>query len=189
MQSFLSGVGYYSGLSSLGYGAYVSINDYFQGESTINDITKISDNLFISNYETTCNKEILKEHNITHIISCVSGLSPRYPDDFIYKNVPLLDNEYEDILTHIADCNQFIDDAIKNQGGNVLVHCMYGHSRSVSILAGYIIFLSKGKVNVKDTLNYIKEKRGKINPNVGYIKQLEKYYQIILNINNKLKES
>ena len=179
MQSLFSGLGYYSGITSASYYAYINVNDYFQGESDIDDMTRIADNLYISNYETTCNKKALEKNKISHIISCVYSLNPRYPEDFIYKNIPLLDNENEDILPYIVKCNEFIDDAIKNQGGNVLVHCMYGHSRSVSILAGYLIYLGKGKINVKGALEFIEEKRGKINPNLGYLEQLEKYYQII----------
>lgn len=188
MQSLFSGIGYYTGLTSASYYTYININDYFQGESDIDDITKVADHLFICNYETSCNKNALKDKNITHIINCVYGLPNRYPNDFVYKNVSLLDNENEDILPHIAESNQFIDDAVKNQGGNVLIHCIMGHSRSVSILAAYIIYLGKGKVDVRGALEFIKEKRGTINPNMGYLEQLEKYYQIVCNLNRN-KES
>lgn len=183
MSSLISSIGYYTGLTSIGYYAYVNVNDYMQCETKENDMTQIAKNLFVCNYETTCNKNALRDTDITHIVNCVYGLPNRYPDDFIYKNIPLLDNENEDIMPYIAETNQFIDDAIKNFKGNVLVHCMYGASRSVSLLAAYIIYKGKGQVDVKGALDFIKDKRGKINPNIGYISQLEKYYEVVCQLN------
>ena len=38
------------------------------------------------------NKEALEECGITHILCCASKISPRYPDDFKYKMLDLLDS-------------------------------------------------------------------------------------------------
>jgi len=183
MSSLLSSIGYYTGLTSASYYTYINVNDYFQGESDINDITQVAEHLYICNYETSCNKQALEESGITHIINCVYGLANRYPDDFVYKNIPLLDDPNEDIMPYIAEVNQFIDDAVKNFNGDVVIHCMMGHSRSVSLLAAYIIYKGKGRVDVKGALEFIKGKRGKINPNMGYIAQLEKYYEVVCQLN------
>jgi len=38
------------------------------------------------------NKEALDEAGITHILTCASKISPRYPDNFKYKILDLLDS-------------------------------------------------------------------------------------------------
>jgi predicted protein tyrosine phosphatase len=50
-----------------------------------------------------------------------------------HMQIALVDMETSDILSHLPACVTFIDDAIKS-GGRVLVHCMAGVSRSVSVM-------------------------------------------------------
>jgi len=177
----LSSIGYYTGINQSLYWLYAQSCDMMQSdESDKKNVTQIADNLYISDYETSFNKELLKEHGITHIISCVYGLTPRYPDDFKYKNIPLIDNPSEPILVYFDDACEYINNAIKNNG-NVLVHCMYGASRSVTIIAAYIINKAKGEVTPKMALKYLRKKRKVVNPNEGYIDQLEKYYEKVKN--------
>lgn len=172
----LSSIGYYTGINYPLYYLYAQSCDILQSDETDKkNVTQIAPNLYISDYETSFNKQLLQEHKITHIITCVYGLTPRYPDEFIYKNIPLIDNPSENILCYFDDACEFIDDAIKNNG-NVLVHCMYGASRSATIIAAYIMYKSKGDISPKYALKYLRKKRDAINPNTGYIDQLEQYY-------------
>ena len=54
----------------------------------------------------------------------------------------------------------------------VLVHCSAGKSRSVSIVAVYLMKY-KG-MNVNEALDFIKNKRNMINPNSGFVNALKK---------------
>ena len=67
---------------------------------------------------------------------------------------------------------KFIDEGIKN-GGNVLVHCHAGVSRSSTILIAYIMRSKKMKMD--KVMELLKEKREKVSPNNGFIQQLKEY--------------
>jgi protein-tyrosine phosphatase len=51
--------------------------------------------------------------------------------------VPAVDHESFDISYYFEDANNFIDEERKRT--NVLVHCMAGISRSVSLVIAYLI--------------------------------------------------
>ena len=67
----------------------------------------------------------------------------------------------------------FIEDAL-DRNEKVLIHCMYGRSRSATIMIAYLI--RKFGYNVQDSLNYVKMCRQDIEPNEYFVKQLENYY-------------
>ena len=175
-----SSIGYYTGLNYPAYYLYAKTYSYLNSYTKPgNDITKIADELYISDFPTATNKKTLITDGITHVITCVYGMAPYFPETFVYKTIPLIDSPNENIFQYFDSTNKYIDDAIHNQDGKILVHCICGASRSATILASYIIYKGKGKVNVKDALKYLKQKRDLVDPNPGYIKQLEKYSKII----------
>ena len=51
------------------------------------------------------------------------------------------DVDYADLLIHLPSACRFIDQALR-LGGNVLVHCVQGISRSAVVVAAYRKFLS-----------------------------------------------
>jgi protein-tyrosine phosphatase len=59
---------------------------------------------------------------------------------------------------------------------NVLIHCHIGASRSVAIVMAYLI--RKYSYSLPQIYSIIKRKRSLIQPNPGFIKQLEEYSQL-----------
>lgn len=152
---------------------YSKIRYYMQPYININyNISKINDNIYISDLPTAFNKDKIKEEGITHILSTIIGLDPLYPEDFIYKTIPIRDIESQDLSEYFDECVNFMDDAIKN-GGKVLVHCSYGVSRSVSMVIAYLI--KKDGMSYNEAYQFLKSKRGQIEPNKGFKKQLLVY--------------
>jgi protein-tyrosine phosphatase len=137
------------------------------------DISKISDSIFISNISTTTNKNLLKSYGITHILSVVSTMTPLYPDDFIYKHVVAYDNEEFNLTPEFINCARYIQSVISG-GGKILVHCVKGASRSVSIVMAYLIYVNYNNLSVIDLLKSIQTVRPIAHPNYGFMKQLEK---------------
>eukprot|EP01027_Heterolobosea_sp_BB2_P012439 GEZU01018032.1.p2 GENE.GEZU01018032.1~~GEZU01018032.1.p2 ORF type:complete len:123 (+),score=39.38 GEZU01018032.1:574-942(+) len=82
------------------------------------------------------------------------------------------DMETENIVKHFRDCFEFIEEA-KKQNGNVLVHCQAGVSRSASVVIGYL--MHSRKLPYAEAFKLVKEKRGIIAPNSGFVKQLKMF--------------
>jgi dual specificity phosphatase 12 len=59
------------------------------------------------------------------------------------------DIDYEDLLIHLPSACQFIHGALE-EGGNVLVHCVQGISRSAAVVAAYREFVSSGAIELSD---------------------------------------
>lgn len=79
----------------------------------------------------------------------------------IYDGKPLIEIGYH-----------FINNSISS-GTNILVHCMAGISRSVSLVAYYL--MKKYHISFNDAMTIIKNKRMIANPNNSFKIQLQKY--------------
>jgi atypical dual specificity phosphatase len=77
-----------------------------------------------------------------------------------------------ELLPHIKSVNTFINH-VENIQGRVLVHCIAGVSRSVSLIIMYMI--SNYKICLLTAYNHIKSLRGFIHPNDGFKAQLAKF--------------
>lgn len=147
------------------------------------EANQIIDNLWLGALKSSCNREALKERNIETIVSAILGASAIFPFDFNYERAKLRDVEYEDIKCEFERLLPEIHKDIINKRG-VLVHCVEGRSRSVAIVAAYLIKYKR--MTTDQSLAFIKEKRTQIDPNPGYIKQLREYEETLnLERNNK----
>ncbi|KRX99203.1 Dual specificity protein phosphatase 22 [Trichinella pseudospiralis] len=79
------------------------------------------------------------------------------------------DSSNEDIIQHVSTVNDFIHRA-RLEGGVVLIHCMMGVSRSVSLSMAYI--MSVTNLGWRDSLNVIRNARRQANPNFHFRRQL-----------------
>lgn len=136
---------------------------------------KIIDGVYLGSINSVYDYEEMKKIGITHIISVVAGFYPS-DDNFNYLILNALDTENTNLREYFEKCNQYIDEALENDN-KVLIHCMAGRSRSVTILCAYII--KKFGMNVENALKSIKNKRDIIEPNQGFLKQLEQYYNYL----------
>jgi len=89
----------------------------------------------------------------------------------LFLNV-VLDSPDTDLLMHFDECFSFIDEAISS-GGNVLVHCFAGRSRSVTIVVAYL--MKKHRMSLESALSLVRSKRPQVAPNEGFISQLENF--------------
>ena len=102
-----------------------------------------------------------------------------------YHHVVMLDHPSSHILKHFWPLAKEIRRSLKKKD-TVLIHCHAGISRSAAVLAAYYLFFglpsSPGKrSSVEEVLNFIRTKRPYINPNAGFISQLEYLCSIIAN--------
>ncbi len=136
------------------------------------EANQIVDSLWLGAISSSCNKESLYENKIEMVISAILGSSASFPYDFNYERANLRDTEDEDIITEFYRLVPIIHTELSNNRG-VLVFCMYGRSRSCSLVAAYLI--KHWNMTTEDALQFIKDKRSQISPNPNYVRQLKQY--------------
>ena len=122
-------------------------------------------------------QEYIKENNINHIISAVTGAFAIH-DNISYTCLDLLDESFFEINKVFNDTNRIIEDKLR-ENKNILIHCICGVSRSTTILCAYLI--KKNNITPDEALKIIRTNRPIANPNPGFMKQLENYYEFINN--------
>ncbi|KAF7493396.1 Dual specificity protein phosphatase 22 [Sarcoptes scabiei] len=134
------------------------------------NMNKILDGLFIGNIRDSRNFEQLKANSITHMVSIHddTALGSRI-EGIKYLLIGITDSPHQNIIKFIPKCNDFIHSA-RLAGGNVLIHCLAGMSRSVSIVAGYLISVTS--ITINEALDAIRSVRSISAPNPGFYRQL-----------------
>jgi hypothetical protein len=157
------------------------------------NLAQIIPNLFLSSIVVAMNKQLLNELKITHIINATGpkasvntnapttltcsgaapALEPRHPNafpsEFQYLNLNIADEQDVLISDYFEISHKFIDQAIKD-GGNVLVHCEAGISRSSTIVISYL--MASTHQTLKPCLDLVKRLKPNIGPNKSFFQQL-----------------
>jgi protein-tyrosine phosphatase len=140
---------------------------------------EIAPNVYIGSIGAALNKQYLQESHITHILTVADNINQSYPNDFVYKNIEITDRIDFNLLEVLEDAIKFIEEALTAEG-KVLVHCFAGKSRSAAVCAGYI--MKTYNLRLEQALKAIKEKRGCIMPNAGFLFQLELYEKLLSSV-------
>ncbi|CAI0559767.1 unnamed protein product [Linum tenue] len=143
------------------------------GTEPSQELCQIEEGLFLGSITEATMKDALKQANVTHILTIASFL-PSFPEDFQYKVVNISDSLNTNIAQHFDECFDFIDES-KRIGGGVLVHCFMGVSRSVTIVAAYLI--KKRHMSLSQALRHVQSRRPQASPNPGFISQLRYFEQ------------
>lgn len=148
----------------------------------------VSSRLFVGSMGAAADSTLLQNLGITHIVSCVD-VSPPFPNQFTYLKVAAQDRPDFDISPLFDLVYDFIEEAFGRSTrlpepsssvpchhhyhqNRVLVHCISGISRSVTLLASYL--MRRTGVSAADALRWIKQCRPCANPNKGFVEQLRK---------------
>lgn len=84
------------------------------------------------------------------------------------------DMPFAELAAHLPSTTAFIRDALNSSPDTrVLVHCGEGISRSVSVVAAFL--MAQYGWGRDEAVNYIKSKRRVANPNFGFMGQLQEY--------------
>jgi len=135
-------------------------------------IDKITDKLYLGNECGAHNQEMLTKLGITHILVAGNYLHQKFPKNYKYLKLPLIDRPKQDLFAHLQDAFDYID-----SGEKVLVHCAGGMSRSASIVIAYVMVKNKWKY--EETYKFLKEKRPIVCPNEGFVTQLKQLEEMI----------
>mmetsp|Transcript_20654 Transcript_20654/g.22999 ORF Transcript_20654/g.22999 Transcript_20654/m.22999 type:complete len:151 (+) Transcript_20654:23-475(+) len=136
------------------------------------EIDLISDNLYLGDYTSACDQDILDTRGITHILTVGSYLSPKFLEKYKYKILEIDDSDETDIKQFFEEGIEFINEAL-NSDGAILIHCMAGISRSATMTIAYLMNTNQWKY--RQALIYVRGKRLIIDPNQGFEDQLIEY--------------
>uniref|UniRef100_A0A2K5NAM8 Dual specificity protein phosphatase 15 n=1 Tax=Cercocebus atys TaxID=9531 RepID=A0A2K5NAM8_CERAT len=127
--------------------------------------------LYLGNFIDAKDLDQLGRNKITHIISIHESPQPLL-QDITYLRIPVADTPEVPIKKHFKECINFIH-CCRLNGGNCLVHCFAGISRSTTIVTAYVMTVTG--LGWRDVLEAIKATRPIANPNPGFRQQLEEF--------------
>ncbi|XP_032963950.1 serine/threonine/tyrosine-interacting protein isoform X2 [Rhinolophus ferrumequinum] len=141
------------------------------------EMQEILPGLFLGPYSSAMKSKlpILQKHGITHII-CIrqnieaNFIKPNFQQSFRYLVLDIADNPVENIIRFFPMTKEFIDGSLQT-GGKVLVHGNAGISRSAAFVIAYI--METFGMKYRDAFAYVQERRFCINPNAGFVHQLQ----------------
>ena len=136
-------------------------------------MAQFREKIFISSQDPASDLDLLKQYKISHILN-VAGLTNHFTTQFHYKTLALYDDFGCDIASVFAECNEFIDSALK-AGGTVLIHCNAGVSRSATIALAFV--MRNERVDLSEALQQLKAIRPSVRPNSHFMQQLYEYQQ------------
>ncbi|XP_041466635.1 dual specificity protein phosphatase 3-like [Lytechinus variegatus] len=143
-----------------------------------NNEDEVYDRVFVGGRQTATDKDKLKALGITHVLNCAQGIEvfnvdtdQRYYQDvnIKYCGLPVNDEPEANIKKHFKEAVSFIDQALKQENGKVLVHCVAGFSRSATVAIAYLM-IRRG-MTAQEATRTVRRKRP-IGPNEGFLKQL-----------------
>ncbi|KAF9977568.1 hypothetical protein BGZ75_010280 [Mortierella antarctica] len=142
------------------------------------EMQEILPSIFLGPYSSTRNLEELKNAGITHIVSLWDSseskiLKVHHPDQFRYLQLEISDAATQNLITLFPAVKRFMDQAILQENGKVLVNCMSGISRSPAFVVAYL--MEATGLDYEMVYRYVQNKRFCMNPNPGFRHQLEEY--------------
>ncbi|XP_059078377.1 dual specificity protein phosphatase 3-like isoform X2 [Tigriopus californicus] len=133
--------------------------------------------ILIGNLGAARNTFYLKKVGVTHVLNTAEGsrmgtvdTNQNYykPFGIKYKGLKLLDVAQTNISMYFNEVADFIDDAVRS-GGQVLVNCLMGMSRSSTCVIAYLML--KQNMTAVQALTEVRRHRD-VRPNDGFLRQL-----------------
>ena len=144
--------------------------------------------LYLGGFASVLNQKFLKAKNITGIVNTAKGLEmfgPRWikglksaTDSGIeVLELNWIDSKDQEIsIVDLQKAVQFIRLHRSVCGGNVIVHCAQGKSRSTTVVLAYLMTLDP-TLNVESALAFVQTKRMMALPNRHFLEQLRRHHQ------------
>ncbi|RVE47873.1 hypothetical protein evm_007504, partial [Chilo suppressalis] len=127
--------------------------------------------LYVGNYRDSKDPVQLDKYKITHILS-IHDAARRLHSDKHYLCIMASDSPDQNLTQYFSLCNDFIH-AARLRDGNVLIHCLAGMSRSVTVAVAYI--MSVTPLTWREALKVVRAGRAVANPNLGFQRQLQEF--------------
>ena len=144
--------------------------------------SEIIPGLFVSDLYTATSPAVLSRLGVTHVLSVLRTPGLTFPQPLQHLTIPIDDTSDAFLLDHLDDAVRWIRDALGpnqedgaegGQGGHVLVHCVWGMSRSASVVVAFLI-AARG-MPLYAALRILRARRPVARPNEGFMAQLQAF--------------
>ncbi|MEQ2299378.1 Dual specificity protein phosphatase 7 [Ameca splendens] len=127
--------------------------------------------LYLGCAKDSANLDVLSKYNIKYILNVTPNLPNMFEHegDFKYKQIPISDHWSQNLSQFFPEAISFIDEARSKKCG-ILVHCLAGISRSVTVTVAYL--MQKLNLSLNDAYDFVKRKKSNISPNFNFMGQL-----------------
>ncbi|CAG07070.1 unnamed protein product, partial [Tetraodon nigroviridis] len=127
--------------------------------------------LYLGCAKDSSNLDVLSKYNIKYILNVTPNLPNMFEHegDFKYKQIPISDHWSQNLSQFFPEAISFIDEARSKKCG-ILVHCLAGISRSVTVTVAYL--MQKLNLSLNDAYDFVKRKKSNISPNFNFMGQL-----------------
>ncbi|XP_053576992.1 dual specificity protein phosphatase 7 [Bombina bombina] len=127
--------------------------------------------LYLGCANDSTNLDTLAKYNIKYILNVTPNLPNKFEHngDFKYKQIPISDHWSQNLSQFFPDAISFIEEARSKKCG-ILVHCLAGISRSVTVTVAYL--MQKLNLSLNDAYDLVKRKKSNISPNFNFMGQL-----------------
>jgi len=127
--------------------------------------------LFLGNAQNSRDCDALDRHHIRYVVNVTPNLPNVFEDTGLiqYLQIPITDHWSQNLASFFPTAISFIDGARDRQEG-VLVHCLAGISRSVTITVAYLMY--KLSMSLNDAYDFVRRRKANISPNFNFMGQL-----------------
>ena len=132
--------------------------------------------LYLGDSDAALISHLNKNKHITHILNVTKELKLPNLAHLTTLQIPIQDEVGCDIGKHFPSIVEFIRNCLKEKGC-VLVHCYSGISRSSSMVAAFL--MNYFRMEVDESLLYIRSRRKVICPNPGFVTALNDYEKLL----------
>ncbi|XP_036326105.1 dual specificity protein phosphatase Mpk3-like isoform X1 [Rhagoletis pomonella] len=130
--------------------------------------------LFLGNESHSCDSRALQKYNIKYVLNVTPDLPNVFESsgDIQYLQIPITDHYSQDLAMHFPDAIRFIEEARSNNAA-VLVHCLAGVSRSVTVTLAYL--MQTRTLSLNDAFTLVRDRKPDVAPNFHFMEQLHSF--------------
>uniref|UniRef100_A0A452H9P8 Dual specificity protein phosphatase n=1 Tax=Gopherus agassizii TaxID=38772 RepID=A0A452H9P8_9SAUR len=132
---------------------------------------QILPHLYLGSARDSANMETLAQLGIRYVLNVTPNLPNLFEEQggFRYKQIPISDHWSQNLARFFPEAIAFIDEAV-SQNCSILVHCLAGVSRSVTVTVAYL--MQRLSLSLNDAYDLVKRKKADISPNFNFMGQL-----------------
>lgn len=135
---------------------------------------EILPNLFLGNSSNSEDCDALARHNIKYVLNVTPDLPNAFETEggINYLKIPIADHWSQNLAVYFPEAIRFIEEGVSSNCG-VLVHCVAGISRSVTVTVAYL--MQRHRLSLNDAFALVRSRKTDVAPNFHFMRQLHSF--------------